>query len=231
MRNAMSSEGVRSPDNQRLTLAGEAPIAPDKSNCVQPSSRRRKRSLSAAPNCSSPMAQFFPIGNNLSTGKSEKVSHHTVAMWQHARVALGENLRHLMAERQIGRQELLKKSGLSPPTLHRYINGDRDTRPSYKHVAKIAEALKVEPQVLLGPPIGTPVAISAPPLRTNPLEKAAAEFDWNVPTHVIKAVMDRARAEASATEQADWYWGLRLRELVDEVQGAQPTPIKKSRKS
>ena len=68
MANAMSSDGVRSPDNHRLTFAGDAPTADASSSCVHPRTRSRDRNCSGAQALGSPMSQLFPIGNRLSTG-------------------------------------------------------------------------------------------------------------------------------------------------------------------
>ncbi len=114
--------------------------------------------------------------------------------------------------------ELSAKSGVNPPTLNRYINDGRK-RPSATHLEKVAAALGVSTSQLLGPTADLAAELGIARLtHQSALDRAAENFSWSVPTATIRVVMERARAEAATSDQPEWFWGLRLKELVDEAQ-------------
>lgn len=212
----MASDGVLSADSHRLTLAGDAPTAVASSSCVQPSSRKRARSLSAADRAS-PMPLLFPIGNQLSMGNA--FAAH-VATWQVPRVPLSENLKTLMAQRGLTQSELAKKAAVAKSTLSRYMSGDRETRPSPEHLMKLARALGVKTGELLGE--DATLERGAGQHVPTAFDRAAALFPWDAPTSTIREVMARGRAEALESDQPDWFWRLRIQELLDEAAGPRP---------
>ncbi len=106
-RNAMSRDGVRSPESQRLTTPGLTPRAVARSSWDHSSFVSRARSCSAAVRIVSAMSNLLTTDNYLSSVNVTHPPQGTIAAWQHASVKpFREKLRDYMDAAEMNQAEL-----------------------------------------------------------------------------------------------------------------------------
>lgn len=172
IRNAMSSDGVRSPESHRLTTPGVTPIAVANSNCDHSSffSRARRRSAAVS---TSPMANVLTNVNALSTvnvndGRCD--APVSVVSWQHERVGrptFAENLQAFLVANRMSPAELARRLGVTGGAVSRWQS--KGHLPNAQDFMAIAKVLGVDPWVLIGSSFTEPLPPSdVPPPGRRP---------------------------------------------------------------
>lgn len=164
IRNAISRDGVLSPESHRLTTPGFTPIAVASSSWDHSSFLSRARSCSAA-GIASAMANVLTGDNLLSSVKRAGVCHPTVAAWQHGPVAkptFRENLDTFMTAAGISGAELAARVRVDPGAVSRWLS--KGHLPNAQDFLAVARVLGVDPWILVGSSFKEP----GPPRKVAP---------------------------------------------------------------
>lgn len=166
IRQAISSEGDRSPESQRLTTGGATPSSSPSRDCVHPFCSMLARSLAAGVTTRVlPMAQALPNGKNLSIGNRAKRVRPGDVAWQHravARETFGQTLaRYVGKDKQITQVDVARRLQVSEAAVSRWITLGRV--PDTLLLVALADLLGLSPKELLGTNYREPLAADAAP--------------------------------------------------------------------
>lgn len=149
MRKAISREGVRSPESQRLTTPGLTPIAVARSSCDHSSFFSRARNCSAA-GTRSAMGNLLRADNELSSVNATPGELGHVVSWQHGVVkTFREKLQEFLDAGDVKQAELAARVRVDPGAVSRWLS--KGHLPSAQDFLAICRVFGVtDPWVLAG---------------------------------------------------------------------------------
>lgn len=212
IRHAISSDGSLSPESHRETGPGVTPSRSANSDCVQPSCSSFSRRSSAPPRRRA-TRDILPADTLLSNGNEVSSSLRPVARVavQDAGVStFAERMEEAMKNRAWQRSDLASASGVSEPTISRYMTGGRE-HPRIDQLAALARALDVT--------LGWLYDGSGPRSRPEDGDPEIAAFAWpaSTPEPLRLRVIERVVEERGSHRKALVpYWHERMRRILED---------------